>query len=156
MESFGSASGGRRIVIKPLSTVGDTGKPTHSVADDLLRVLDFIEDERHLVAYDLYLDIQSRLRKLKKLKLDHEQATAAEALRGIENKKKSWKKSKQPANVVVTFDEYSFNRAVDLLRENKEKLDLLKVSAMLRYICLSSPVHCNLSSSIAIQTTTWS
>ena len=59
-------SGG--YAIKPLSTVGDSGKPSHSVANDLRRVVNFIQDERHLVAHELYEDVKSRLENLDQIK----------------------------------------------------------------------------------------
>lgn len=130
VDSFGNNY--PRVVIKPLSTEGDSGKPTASILDDLLRVLDFIEDERHLVAYDLYLNIQSRMGALKKLKQDHEQARAEKALQGIEQdkKKSSWnrKSSKEQDKVAAApFDENSYDKTVQLLRDHKEEFDLLKV-----------------------------
>ena len=128
VDSFGDRPG---VVIKPLSTEGDSGKPTANILDDLLRVLDFIEDERHLVAFDLYLNIQSRLGKLKKLKQDHDQAKAEKALQGIEQvkRKSSWnrKSSKEEDKATVPFDENSYDKTVHLLRDHKEDFDLLTV-----------------------------
>lgn len=131
MDSFGS---GPRIVIKPLSTVGDSGTPTESVAEDILRVLDLIEDERHLVAHDLYLNVQSRLGNLKKQKQEYDRAAADAALQAADSSnkgRKAWRSSRKTADPVAEFDEAAFDQAVDLLRENKPELDLLKKRAPL-------------------------
>ena len=129
VDSFDST--GPTVIIKPIKTEGDSGKPSSHIFDDLLRVLDFIEDERHLVAYDLYLNIESRLERLKKLKEDHTQAKAEKALQGVDRgKKSSWNrkaKESKTAKAVDPFDENLYDKTVHLLREHKQEFDLLKV-----------------------------
>mmetsp|Transcript_7597 Transcript_7597/g.11005 ORF Transcript_7597/g.11005 Transcript_7597/m.11005 type:complete len:222 (+) Transcript_7597:71-736(+) len=39
----------------------DRGKPSDDVYNDLLRVLVLVQDERHLVAYDLFRDVRNRV-----------------------------------------------------------------------------------------------
>ena len=60
-----STNSGRRVIIKPLTTIGDRGKPTAKVSEDLQRVLNLVQDERHLVAYDLYMNCKARLNKMR-------------------------------------------------------------------------------------------
>jgi hypothetical protein len=54
-------SGVPRYEIKPPSTLGDKGKPTESLPEDVRRLFCLIEDERHLTALKLYEDIQRRI-----------------------------------------------------------------------------------------------
>jgi hypothetical protein len=48
--------------IHPPCTMGDTGVPSPSIVNDLQRVYNFIQDERHLTAHALYCTIQQRIR----------------------------------------------------------------------------------------------
>lgn len=49
------------FTIKAPLTTGDKGEPTASVLQDAKRVFDFIEDERHLMALDLYQSVKKRI-----------------------------------------------------------------------------------------------
>lgn len=50
-------------VSKP-TTSEDNGSPSNSCEGDIRRILRFIEDERHLVAHTLYVDVLKRIREL--------------------------------------------------------------------------------------------
>lgn len=129
-ESFGSSSSSatRRVIIRPLSTVGDAGKPSQSVTDDLKRVLDLIEDERHLVAYDLYRSVQSRFSKLKKQKDDYEQGKTVDI---TASKRASLRKKNSTKEKIVASDRSVYYKLEELLRANKEELDQLMKRAPL-------------------------
>lgn len=49
------------FTIKAPLTTGDKGEPSDSILKDAKRVFDFIEDERHLTALDLYKSVKSRV-----------------------------------------------------------------------------------------------
>lgn len=116
-----STNSGRRLVIKPLTTVGDRGKPTDHVAKDLQRVLNFIQDERHLVAYDLYLDCKGRLNKLREVGENYDEEKDAKA------KKKRWGAAKKGSSG-PSFDAEEYEAALDLVRKHREEFTVLEVS----------------------------
>lgn len=121
-----TSSRGRRVIIKPLSTIGDRGKPSKSVAKDLQRVVNLIQDERHLVAYDLYLDCKERMKDLrdKKKQLDDENAA-----RDAKSKtKRTWLPQKKKSPNSTVFDTEEFDAAIDLVRKHKEAFTVLEVS----------------------------
>ena len=45
----------------PLTSQYTDGAPTESILQDAKRVFDFIEDERHLTAYELYKSVKNRI-----------------------------------------------------------------------------------------------
>jgi hypothetical protein len=49
--------------IQPPCTMGDKGLPSSSITNDLQRVLNFIQDERHLTAHSLYTTILQRIQQ---------------------------------------------------------------------------------------------
>jgi hypothetical protein len=49
------------FTIRPPLTSADMGAPSASILKDAQRVLDFIEDERHLTALKLYESVKSRI-----------------------------------------------------------------------------------------------
>lgn len=60
-------SGVPRYEIKPPTTMGDKGKPTDSLPEDMRRLFCLIDDERHLTAHKLYEDIHRRIKDWEKL-----------------------------------------------------------------------------------------
>lgn len=123
-----SASTGRRLRIKPLSTVGDRGKPSKSVAKDLQRVSNLIEDERHLVANELYNDCKERMKQLRQLKSE-------EAAKGKEKKKSHWMQQNKTKGSLPSFNEEDFEAALDLLKKNKNEFARLEKLIPLFHNC---------------------
>jgi hypothetical protein len=49
--------------VRPPTTTNDDGNPTESISIDTERIFRLIEDERHLVAQNLYYSVQDRLQQ---------------------------------------------------------------------------------------------
>ena len=45
----------------PLTSQYTDGAPTESILQDAKRVFDFVEDERHLTAHELYKSVKGRI-----------------------------------------------------------------------------------------------
>mgnify|MGYP005846071495 CR=1 FL=1 len=127
--------------IKPIKTTDDTGEPGLSVAKDLTRVLDLIDDERHLVAHELYEDIKARMQemeeKIQKHGQEHQQNHKHKKKATHHGKQKSkggWLSSGSKTKIAnkssASCDEEDFRKAKEFLHINKEALDLLDVSLL--------------------------
>ncbi|CAB9511255.1 expressed unknown protein [Seminavis robusta] len=125
-----TSSTGRRLVIRPLASVGDSGKPSTSVSKDLRRVSNFIEDERHLVAYELYRNVKPRWEALIHEKRGYDAAATEKA---NEKKGRAW--MKKGANEEEKFDLKEFEAANAIFQKHKEKFALLMKRAPLLLEC---------------------
>jgi len=118
------------INIQKPSTSGDNGTPTNSCVHDLKRVLRLIEDERHLIANDLYQDIIGRIDTFRSTSL----AAAA-----IPVKRLRLRKSKSiTIKEEITKD---IQEAEGMISSNRTILDNLSVSGlshwMVSHLCPS-------------------
>jgi hypothetical protein len=127
----GTAGPVRRLKIKPLATVGDPGKPSGSLSRDLRRVADFIQDERHLVAYELYQNAKGRWEAMLRQKREFDAAkegTAAVPVKAKEKPKLAWNRKAKGHAVDVAFDEAEFDAAFAVVKKHNDDFSLLMVS----------------------------
>ena len=102
-------------------SVLDDGTPSSSTYNDLQRVLKLVQDERHLVAYDLYVDAKRRIDDAKRLLVLN---TNQQESKRVNEKKVRWKKTNDTAaKEEMSNDE----QAIKLLEDKKEEFDALKV-----------------------------
>jgi hypothetical protein len=81
-------SGVPRYEIKAPSTLGDKGKPTESLPEDVRRLFCLIDDERHLTAHKLYEDIHRRIQEHHQASESHQKHKKSKGLRGFGSKHK--------------------------------------------------------------------
>ena len=124
----------KRLVIRPLQSVGDRGIPSKSVSKDLRRVLAFIEDERHLVAYDLYQNVMPRWEAM-----IHEKRALDAAREKAGEKKRGW--IRKGGKEFQEFDEADYKAAHELTRKHRDDFNLLLVSTGRRRFFCDRPVY---------------
>jgi hypothetical protein len=121
----------RRLRIKPLATVGDKGKPSGSLSKDLRRVVNFIEDERHLVAYELYQNARGRwdamLREKREDDAAKEGSVVPVPVKAPERPRRSWIRAKSNTGRAIVFDEAEFEAASGIVKKHKKDFSLLMV-----------------------------
>ena len=108
-----------RFRIRPPMTAGDKGIPSRSLSKDMDRVLCFIEDERHLIAHELYTSVQSRM------KVFEEKQNAMQ-----QHSKR--KKGKDRAATLTEQEDY--NKAKQNLLAHKDVIHILEVSYTRRHV----------------------
>jgi hypothetical protein len=81
-------SGVPRYEIKAPSTLGDKGKPTESLPEDVRRLFCLIDDERHLTAHKLYEDIHRRIQEHHQAAESHPKHKKSKGLGGFGSKHK--------------------------------------------------------------------
>ena len=97
-------------------TLADDGSPSNDPLDDLKRSLSLMQDERHLIAHELYSSTRRRIEDWKK-----------EPIRSQSGKKSP--KDKDKAKVVKTNDtDVLFEKADIFFQERKNEFDELEVS----------------------------
>jgi hypothetical protein len=105
--------------IRPPMTSGDKGIATSCLFKDVERVFNFIQDERHLVAHDLYLSVASRIKDF------HEKQRDDDKAKKQKNRGLFRPKAEQEAHHKKEEDA---RKAKELLESNKQAIDTLEVS----------------------------
>jgi CRISPR/Cas system CMR-associated protein Cmr5 small subunit len=107
--------------IRPPLTTDDDGKPTSSIAKDAHRVLDLIEDERHLTALALFESVRERINEWKHMteKKQH-QHKHHKHLKSIFHVKHKESPAKQKT-------EHEMKSVIDLFDSKEEVLHKLEV-----------------------------
>ena len=114
-----------RFKIKPPTTTNDTGDPTDSCLFDAKRVLRLIEDERYLVAQELYHSIKERF--------EAENSDANDAVRrkvDASNRKKSMRSLLKRQKSTKKVNE-NHVKARQLLDDNDDNLTKMEVIIIL-------------------------
>lgn len=112
-----------------LKVTVDDGKPSNSALKDIQRVLQLITNERHLVAYELFVDVKRRI--------DNEARSVAEKQENQLNskdKRKAWwrEKSRRSSSMAGLEDESDENeKAYKLLQERQKEFEALENRAKL-------------------------
>ena len=112
-----------------LKVTVDDGKPSNSALKDIQRVLQLITNERHLVAYELFVDVKRRI--------DNEARSVAEKQENQLNskdKRKAWwrEKSRRSSSMAGLDDESDENeKAYKLLQERQKEFEALENRAKL-------------------------
>ena len=114
-----------------LKVTVDDGKPSSSTLKDIQRVLQLITNERHLVAYELFVDVKRRI-------IDNEARFVAEEKQdnqvNIKDKRKAWwrEKSRRSSSMGLEDDESDENeKAYELLQETQKEFEALENRAKL-------------------------
>ena len=104
----------------------DNGTPSSSTYNDLQRVLKLVQDERHLVAYELYVDVKRRIDDAKRrLVLNSGDSTNQQESKRVNEKKVRWKKTNDTAAAKEEISEDE--QANKFLEDKREEFDALKV-----------------------------
>ena len=112
-----------------LKVTVDDGIPSNSTLKDIQRVLQLITNERHLVAYELFVDVKRRI--------DNEARSVAEKQENQLNskdKRKAWwrEKSIRSSSMGLEDDESDDNeKAYKLLQERQKEFEALENRAKL-------------------------
>lgn len=128
-----SSGGSRPLLIKALSSVGDAGTPSNSIARDAQRVMNFMLDERHLVAYNLYCNVQDRLDDMEETRREYmaknNGANPSSTARQSNNKRSMFRLPRPAAAAKAeAFNEEEYKKVKAILDKHKEKLEFLQVS----------------------------
>lgn len=114
-----------------LKVTVDDGKPSNSALKDIQRVLQLITNERHLVAYELFVDVKRRI-------IDNEARFVAEEKQdnqlNSKDKRKAWwrEKSIRSSSMGLEDDESDDNeKAYKLLQERQKEFEALENRAKL-------------------------
>lgn len=108
-------------ITAPLTT-GDKGQPSASIALDVKRVWDLIQDERHLVADSLYQSVKERVDAWQSKQQQHDQQHLRHHKRGMRRVKKH-----HPSKVDSEADK-EMKETIHLLQERKDIIEKLEVS----------------------------
>jgi hypothetical protein len=100
--------------IKYPSTTNDLGAPSDDMYNDCHRILDLIDDERHLLAEKMYISVKTRL-------IDHPGRPGHPTKQGGLLKRKKIKKAAEA-------QEGDYDKIVAFLERHKETLETLEVS----------------------------
>lgn len=132
----GTANGETRnkVTIKPVKTQDDAGKPGHSIAGDMQRVLDLMDDERHLVANELYQDIKRRIADSRKRTMGNQEEKTSPPTNSKHAKqrpKRGWFDSAKgkPEKAGVRDEQQDITKAETMRKENSFELNQLEVSS---------------------------
>ena len=114
-----------------LKVTVDEGIPSNSTLKDIQRVLQLITNERHLVAYELFVDVKRRIdndaRSVAEEKQDNHQLNS-------KDKRKAWwrEKSRRSSSMGLEDDESDENeKAYKLLQERQKEFEALENRAKL-------------------------
>jgi hypothetical protein len=119
-----SVIGVPKFEIKPPSTLGDKGKPTESLPEDVRRLFCLIEDERHLTAHKLYEDIRRRIQDWEKQQASESQLKRKKS-KGLGFSLKSNHKKEEAAAKEKKAEEMKAAR--DVLDSKHKEIDKLQV-----------------------------
>jgi hypothetical protein len=108
------------FIIRPPMTTSDDGKPSESVARDVQRVFDLMEDERHLIALSLYENARERVNEWKHMKEKKGQKNHHKHLKAMFHSKSKDYDSKSKLDKEM-------KNAIELLDSKKEVLEKLEV-----------------------------
>lgn len=103
-----------RFIIHPPMTAGDKGVPTKSLTQDAERVFAFIEDERHLIAHELYTSVRQRIQEWEEKRREDEQA-----------------KKQKPRGLLFRHRQYAAHAKEAEEKEKKQQDDVLEAKTML-------------------------
>jgi hypothetical protein len=114
-------SGVPRYEIKPPSTLGDKGKPTESLPEDVRRLFCLIDDERHLTAHKLLEDINRRIQEY------HQAAFESQAKHKKSKGLSGFGKHKKEVTAAKEKKAKEIKDAQDVLDSKHREIDKLQV-----------------------------
>ena len=106
-----------RFKIRPPLTTGDKGAPSKSIWKDAERVFALIEDERHLVAHELFKNVKSRLEAWEE-KNKQQQSRGSGGMRILRGSQKTSLEQKEREEFIKT---------IEFLEMKKAAIDKLEV-----------------------------
>lgn len=144
-----------KVTIKPIKTQDDTGTPGRSIAGDMQRVLDLIDDERHLVANELYQDIKRRIADFRKPDMGKEKEKITPPINSKHAKQRSkrgWLDSLKvkPVKADSHDEQQDITKAETMIKKSSFELDQLEVSSESFSGLLHTSVGCGYFDQISI------